>query len=1355
MHVALRTLGSIALVVVLVASALVASGVSPHVGGGSKNSSVRPATTYTGVTGHVYANTNNYAATAPLSGATVTIYDSCSSLESMSCTFVAATTTGSSGFFGVNLTAGSGYYAVVSRDSASAPAAPGGFGGAVQGFTAPDSTPLSIDVYPYVPYGNATIVLPAYNCMASYVDNSGGSGPGCQNPVLSWSQDGAFYVNATDVLVFYSFANSSVDPICNWTPLYQFFPSYAMIPNELFITQDGSYIYSWGNLSGLSNVLTVEAVNVTTHRVFLYNYTSIHTSDVQSNGAVLLTGWDGNDSQAVLIASNGQMYDHDLWSNDEALVSFTLPFFEGNNIYWEPDLNGFVNVEATGSSGDEVEELQLSGPVASSSSYSLSQTYIGQWTTAGIVVNGVNGVSFNVTSRELSVQAENSGLVYKVSPIGTITSLLLVTNLNPDGACNCVSIGPASESDRPALFASGPELSDSYNGFVNDSWLLSMAPGHVGYYSTNVSPYAYNPHASLGTVYTWSAWNQEGQFVNMSYTISQESYVCGTVEAAPCTINGGGGAAVGTIWWFWKLGSPEFPYPVTNPIADDSNPAATDVTSVSVSSTNATVHWTHPGTDALVNFTVAWGAQGGAPTGFASVPASESSFTITGLSPGVKYIVSVEAWNLHFHGENTGVSSFATIPMATSLVVTGTGVANVSLAWTNPVAGSFTNDSVEYGTSAGALTTNVSAGDVSAYTVTGLRPSTRYYFAVLVWNVTTPGLPSNTVSAWTSFVGATDLAVAAFGATNVSLAWSNPAAGTFSNITVEYGTSPGTLSTHLSAGTVSAYLVTGLTETTKYYFQVVAWNGTVEGTSSNVVNATTTFVGVIDLIVAGVTSSSAYLTWTDPPAGTFTNLTIEYGTSSTSLPGHLSIGTLVSSYTVTGLAPSTTYYFEVVAWDVSIPALPSNLAAGTTLFQGATDLIVSGKSTTSVSLVWTGPPPGVFTNLTVEYGTEPGMLTQHVSVGTADSYSVTGLNSSTAYYFEIAAWNGSVEGSPSNVVSAVTLFLGATNLEVTGTTTTNVSLNWTDPAVGAFSNLTVEYGTAADELTNRLSVGTVSSYTVTELASSVTYYFAVVAWNGSVEGSSSSIVSATTLFVGATDLAVTGTGTTNVSLAWTNPPSGGFTNLVVEYGATPIVLSVHLSVGTVSSYTVHSLSPATTYYFEIAAWNGSLEGLPSNVVSATTLSLGATGLVATGKTATNVSVSWTNPPVGTFTNLTVEYGVAPYSLGNHLSVGRVSTYTVTGLTPSTAYYFEVVAWNGSLAGPPSNLVSVVTLNPPPPPHSGSSGGGLSAVEFDAIVFAVVAAGAAVLGVLWVRSRRRKPPRDRLTSPGPSGGSPPS
>ena len=654
------------------------------------------------------------------------------------------------------------YYLAASPDLAIAGRGyPDGFGGAAENVSVSGNLSANLGVYPRVAYGNATIILPEYTCDSAYVNDYDKDGPGCQNPVLSWTQSGAYYLTAADELVFYSFVNQTLDNISAWTPLYQSFPVYAMIPNPLFLTQDGSYLYGWGTLTNHSTTLTAEAVNVTTHRQFEYNFTGVSTSAVDENGQVQLTGWDGNDSELTLILENGSVIEHPLWADGQQYVG-KFDYFEANNAYWEPYLNGYIDVQADGSSSDGIEELQLSGP----SSPDLTKTFSATWGSE-IAVEGVNGVTFNVTSRQLSVQAEWSGVTYSVSSAGTLTSLLQVTNRYPRGPPPAFPIGPVSASDRSELVASGPMLGTDYAGFANDSWLISLTPGHVGFYTTNVSPYFPNGKIAGVPAFSWVQWSQEGQFYNSSYLIAPDSYTCTPAFDGACTINGGESAANGTIWWMWKLGLPEFPENASAPAADPGPPTPTDIVSARATGTSIQLKWTPPNATTLINYTVGWGT-GSALTHHASVGPANTSFTIVGLQPMTRYDFTVEAWNLHFHGTSAGISSAVTAQVSFTVTFHEKGLPS-GTSW-NVSVGSLTRASTtstirfseENGMYYGEVETPVSGESTVSFFVNGSKEVVPIPFynvtfketglpAGVLWNLTANGVTRNSTTRDLSF----------------------------------------------------------------------------------------------------------------------------------------------------------------------------------------------------------------------------------------------------------------------------------------------------------------------------------------------------------------------------------------------------------------------------------------------------------------------------------------------------------------------------------------------------------------------------------------------------------------------------
>ena len=221
---------------------------------------------------------------------------------------------------------------------------------------------------------------------------------------------------------------------------------------------------------------------------------------------------------------------------------------------------------------------------------------------------------------------------------------------------------------------------------------------------------------------------------------------------------------------------------------------------------------------------------------------------------------------------------------------------------------------------------------------------------------------------------------------------------------------------------------------------------------------------------------------------------------------------------------------------------------------------------------------------------------------------------------------------------------------------------------------------------------------------------------------------------GPTNLTATA-GNGSVTLNWTGSSSGSPTSYSIYRGtksdgeATTPVATTN---GTTTTFTDTGLTNGTTYFYNVAANNSVGVSPDTNEISMvpggstdTTPPTAPTGLTASGTTATSTTLSW-----GASTD---NVGVAGYHvLQNGAQVATVTgtTYTATGLTPSTVYTYQVKAFDAAgNVSTGSNTISVTT-------QAGTGGGSNLALNHPATASSLEGAGypasAAVDGSLTTR-----------------------
>lgn len=181
-----------------------------------------------------------------------------------------------------------------------------------------------------------------------------------------------------------------------------------------------------------------------------------------------------------------------------------------------------------------------------------------------------------------------------------------------------------------------------------------------------------------------------------------------------------------------------------------------------------------------------------------------------------------------------------------------------------------------------------------------------------------------------------------------------------------------------------------------------------------------------------------------------------------------------------------------------------------------------------------------------------------------------------------------------------------------------------------------------------------------------------------------------------TGLSATSILANRIDLSW-NAASGANT-YKVERSTSPSSGFVQIANTSSTSLNATTLSAGTQYYFRVRGSNAAGDGAYSSTVSQWTKPGQVTGLSATAASASQINLSWNNPS-GTETGYQVYRSTHPFMSGQTL-IGSPTgtTFSATGLSASTTYYFRVRAVNNGGSGQFSSIVNATTqaaaANPP-------------------------------------------------------------
>jgi phosphodiesterase/alkaline phosphatase D-like protein len=402
-----------------------------------------------------------------------------------------------------------------------------------------------------------------------------------------------------------------------------------------------------------------------------------------------------------------------------------------------------------------------------------------------------------------------------------------------------------------------------------------------------------------------------------------------------------------------------------------------------------------------------------------------------------------------------------------------------------------------------------------------------------------------------------------------------------------------------SSGEAHQVVVNGLEPNTVYYFQAVSRDSFGLEKWSEVVELRTVADWTIVGFAAEAGRTGAALHWDTPDYPTAGR--VIYGLSPDSMSQAMDSPQVGNSHRVdvTGLLPSTIYYFQAVGRDDLGAVKRSQVIA----LETKADWSIADEvgDTTETTLTFSFRTIGYPTSGKVLWGLSADSLTEEAPAGSGTEHGaeLTGLAPDTFYYVQAVA------SDDLGVEKRGEVLAFRTKAEVPplpewsiggfegSATTRTVTVEWRTSAYATSGQ--VLFGTDPERLDGTVnSIGTKKEHSVevTGLAPDTLYYFQVLAWDDRGQEQFSAVIPVRTLAedtVPVPEWQIQGFDGTTASdaaeLIWQTP--GALTKATLKVGLSATDLSfrtveiaewksVHLAM-------VGGLAPETTYYFQVTA----------------------------------------------------------------------------------------------------------------------------------------------------------------------------
>ncbi|QIP12716.1 fibronectin type III domain-containing protein [Spirosoma aureum] len=460
-----------------------------------------------------------------------------------------------------------------------------------------------------------------------------------------------------------------------------------------------------------------------------------------------------------------------------------------------------------------------------------------------------------------------------------------------------------------------------------------------------------------------------------------------------------------------------------------------------------------------------------------------------------------------------------------------------------------------------------------------------------------------------------------------------------------------------------------------------------------------------NLQASSVTYNQVNLTWNDNSSNEtkfeierqgFTGTFSKIGEASANSPSY-------QDKTVTSL---NTYSYRVRAVFVTNSSVYSNtLTVNTTQETPGvpTGLTAIPQSSNSIKLTWTNGSGSAPTDYRIERGTTANgtfTLLQTVAYSRTPTFTDNGVSGGQPYCYRIRSQIGSLVSDFTAAVCATPPLAptNVNNLKATALSSSSIKLTW--DRYGKENSISIERRIGQTGNWSKVSATTsdLAEFTDNGLNGGTEYCYRIAEDGHDYSGTACATTQQSAPKAPGRLTANT-VSSSQIDLQWADL-SDNETGFQVERASSPTAsFSKIADLGAnTTTYTDQSLQASTPYCYRVRAVNNTGASDYTDVQCAATQAppVGAPqNLAATVASTTQINLTWT----GVSGTTTYQLERSPNGNDNWAKiadpVGNATSYTDTGLTPNTSYYYRLRAVIGGNTGPYSNVANASTPDVPP------------------------------------------------------------